>query len=89
MVMKTMAKYSYQLQKIGSVCKKIITAFVSGFPRNEELDRMGIRFEGPVRKQFASERKIKASCYQALAKPVMQKMTLSKEKKKEKSPTNS
>ena len=84
-----MAKYSYQLQKIGSVCKNIITAFVSGFPRNEEPDRIGIRYEGPVRKQYTRQRKIKASSYQALAKPMMQKMTLSKEKKKEKSHTNS
>ena len=82
--MKTNVWNQFGIREIAGFLKRIISAIVSGFPENEELERMRIRDEGPVRKQYSGEKKIRESYVRPLSNPLMKKMTLSKEKKKEK-----
>lgn len=82
--MKTNVITQFRIQEVKKFFKKVISAIVSGFPENEELDRIRIRNEGPVRKQYSGEKRMHESYVHPLSNPLMKKMTLSKEKKKEK-----
>lgn len=82
--MKTENYYWQQLRKFGRFCSKLFKDFVSGIPGDEELIKTGISEFKPLnRVRFTS--KMGASVHHPVSRPKFKKMTLSKEKKKEKS----
>jgi hypothetical protein len=82
--MKTNTYYRYLMKKAGKFFSKLLRDFVAGIPRDEELIKTGIGEFRPLRKvSFRTE--TGKSTYHPSARSLSKKMTLTKEKKKEKS----
>ena len=82
--MRSESYYRQQLRKFGRFGSKLFKDFVSGIPRDEELIKTGISEFKPLKRVSHSSNK-GASVHYPVSRNKFKKMTLTKEKKKEKS----